>query len=989
VGEQLLSNAANNYTGTTKITQGTLSIGLAGSFGTGQIILNGGKFKSYISGTLIANQISAAADSTIEGNHTTLSGNLTGTGHVDIVGGTVTLTGNNSGFSGGLSFADGFGVGNDNALGTGALTTDAGSGTISLAPSVTSVTLANNIGIPTGTLLVRLANAGDTLRLNGVISGTGKLWLNSAGGTLAGTLILGGANTLSGGVEATSGTIGIANNAALGTAAFKVAAGTTPVTMLAVGGSYSFNNGVILAGSLIVDTAGNDLGMNGVISNAGSLTKSGSGTLTLGGLAANTYGGGTFLNGGTLSISRNNQLGTAGTGLTFNGGALRVTGVVDTTTARPIVLNGEGGFDIADGSNIFTLNQVISGTGGLRKLGAGALTLKAANSFTGNSFLDAGLLIVNNDQGLGATGSLTINGGRLSSTASRTIGNDVVLTGAGDINTNSFSFTLTGVVSGSGGILTKNGSGHLILTGVNTYDGGTLLDTDTIEIDNDAALGTGLVTMANVTTLRANADVTLANAFSITNATVDTQANIVELDGDVSGSDLHKADSGTLILANANAGLAGTTALNAGTIEVGADTALGTSSLTMADGTSLSTTTGSVLFLDNAVTLQGDATIGDNGILLGLSGNVDGGGKLTKGDGAILLLLGNNSYMGGTVVNTGELGVGQNSSLGTGTLTLGDATLLEGWNLGVVLSNDIDIAGASADFLASDLTLAGHISGGTLNVVDGGGTLALTNAGNTQAQTVIKSGTLAIGADGVLGSGNLTFDYSGSGNVATLQFTTDTTVGHDVVLTTDGTVDTNAFVSEFAGVVSGSGQLTIIGNGTLVLSNTNTMGSVLINDATVSVTNASSLGAGPVTFVNGVVEDNGGNMTLANAMSVDSGNSGVLDLVSEASTVKLTGALSGAGEYVFTNGGTVEIDSANAGMTGTVVADNITLAIGDAGAIGTAALTLQEANFVKHHDRSDLCRTHCAGWRQHRWRRRGRSGVDRCHQRRQRTRHLS
>src|SRR5690606_42145818 len=65
---------------------------------------------------------------------------------------------------------------------------------------------------------------------------------------------------------------------------------------------------------------------------------------------------------------------SAAGGLTFDGGILQVTGTSFTTTGRAITWgNGGGGFDIASLDNTFTLNQSLSGTGGLAKLGAGTL----------------------------------------------------------------------------------------------------------------------------------------------------------------------------------------------------------------------------------------------------------------------------------------------------------------------------------------------------------------------------------------------------------------------------------------------------------------------------------------------------------------------------------------------------------------------------------------------------------------------------------------
>ena len=76
----------------------------------------------------------------------------------------------------------------------------------------------------------------------------------------------------------------------------------------------------------------------------------GSGTTIL--TATNSYSGGTTLTRGTLSVSKDENLGEAAGGLTFNGGTLQVTGKTMTSTARAITLEAAGGgLDINDAAN--------------------------------------------------------------------------------------------------------------------------------------------------------------------------------------------------------------------------------------------------------------------------------------------------------------------------------------------------------------------------------------------------------------------------------------------------------------------------------------------------------------------------------------------------------------------------------------------------------------------------------------------------------------
>ncbi|MET8524062.1 autotransporter-associated beta strand repeat-containing protein, partial [Nocardioides sp. NPDC004968] len=120
--------------------------------------------------------------------------------------------------------------------------------------------------------------------------------------------------------------------------------------------------------------------------------------------ADNTYTGGTTINGGTLSVAADNNLGAASGGLTFNGGILQVTGTAFNSTARTITWGANGGgFDIADAANSFTVAQNLTAGGPLAKYGTGTLTLTGTNTYTGGTTISAGTLQLGNG---GETGSI-------------------------------------------------------------------------------------------------------------------------------------------------------------------------------------------------------------------------------------------------------------------------------------------------------------------------------------------------------------------------------------------------------------------------------------------------------------------------------------------------------------------------------------------------------------------------------------------------------
>ncbi|MEY2151550.1 autotransporter domain-containing protein [Rhodanobacter sp. 115] len=247
------------------------------------------------------------------------------------------------------------------------------------------------------------------------------------------------------------------------------------LTLVGAGGSAP----VIRVG----DGSGAGTGMTATIGNvlAGSagLTKTDLGTLVLGG--ANTYTGGTFVDGGTLSVSGDGNLGAASGGLTLDGGTLRVTGTAFRSTARTLTLGSAGGgFDIADAGNTFTVDQALSGSGSLTKRGTGTLLLTGANTYTGGTVVEAGTLA-------GDTASLR---GAIADNATLSIA---------QASDSSFDGTLSGH-----GTLLKSGAGTLTVNGTNPFAGTTTVQAGSLVVGDDshasATLG-GTVTVTAGATL--------------------------------------------------------------------------------------------------------------------------------------------------------------------------------------------------------------------------------------------------------------------------------------------------------------------------------------------------------------------------------------------------------------------------------------------------------------------------------------------------------
>ena len=179
----------------------------------------------------------------------------------------------------------------------------------------------------------------------------------------------------------------------------------------------------------------------------GGIEKIGAGTIVL--AAANSYTGGTTINGGTLSISSDANLGAASGGLTFIGGTLENTAAL--TTARAITLANTGTFKTtAD----LTATGVISGGGALTKAGNGRLTLTGNNSYAGGTIIHAGTVSVSADANLGdAAGGLIFHGGTLQNTAAFTTARAVALGAGGGTFDTLADLTAAGIICGAGALI--------------------------------------------------------------------------------------------------------------------------------------------------------------------------------------------------------------------------------------------------------------------------------------------------------------------------------------------------------------------------------------------------------------------------------------------------------------------------------------------------------------------------------------------------------
>ncbi len=759
--------------------------------------------------------------------------------------------------------------------------------------------------------------------MSSTISGTGGLTKLGSG-----TLTLSGSNSFTGTISLNKGLLAASALSSLGSGS----------ALIFNGGGFKFLSSFDLSsrtlafqsGSASIDTNGYDVAVSNAISGAGGLTKLGLGTLTLSG--TNTFAGAVNVNNGFLAASLLSNLGS-GTALNFNGGGFRFLSVLD-FSSRTIAFQSGGatfdtnGFDVA-------VSNIISGTGGLTKLGAGTLTLSGTNTFTGAVNVNGGTVALSVLSNLGNGTALNVNGGGLKFLAAVDLARAVAIqSGGATFDTNGYDVTVSKAISGPGG-LTKLGSGTLALSGTNSFAGAVIINAGTVA-------ASALSNLGNASTLNFNGGgFRFLSSFDLSSQTIslqsvsstfDTQsydAVISSLISDDGG--LTKIGAGTLTLSGTNT-FTGAVNVNVGTVAVSSLSNLG-------NGTALNFNGGGFKFLSSfdlasrTVTLQSvSSTFDTQSYDDVISSTISGTGGLTKIGAGTLTLAGANTFTGTVSVNVGTLAVSSLSNLGGGT-TLN----FNGGSLKFLAALDLSSrkiafqsGGATFDTNGFDLTVSNVISGaGGLTKV-GLGTLILSGANTFTGAVSVNVGTVAVSSLSNLGNGTA-LNFNGGG----LKFLSSFDLARAVAIQSDGaTFDTNGFDLTASKVISGAGGFSKIGLGTLTLSGANTFtGAVNVNSGTVAASASSNLGSGSALNFNGGGLTFLSSFTLAHPVAIQS------DLTAfdtQAFNVVLSQTVSGDGSLTKLGEGTLTLSGVNT-FTGTVNVNAGTLAASASSNLGNGS----------------------------------------------------
>ena len=276
--------------------------------------------------------------------------------------------------------------------------------------------------------------------------------------------------------------------------------------------------------------------------------------------------------------------------------------------------------------------------------------------------------------------------------------------------------------SGGAGQLGKTGTGTLLLSGGNTYSGGTTISAGTLGAYSASSLGSGALTFNGGTLQIEQTGYSDGRLITLnpTNGTIDLAGSTAAFSGAISGAgSLTVISSGTLILSGANAYTGGTTVTGKAVLNVASDGNLGGAAgvLTLNNGGTLQPS--SDFASARAITLAGTGGVIDTqGFSVALSGGIGGGAvPLTKVGSGALTLSGVNTYTGGTNLQQGTLLLGANNALpttGPVTLSAGTSLGLNGFDqtnaLGAVSNAGLMALGANSVNLAGGYTGAGTIS---------------------------------------------------------------------------------------------------------------------------------------------------------------------------------------------------------------------------------------------------------------------------------------
>jgi autotransporter-associated beta strand protein len=934
-------SGAGTLTHSIAAATGTLRLDAANTF-TGLV--------QNVSGTLALNSVFAVQDATLD---------------TDNLGGTVTFL--NNSYIGGLTGSTAFTlpggatttIGGVNAAVT-ALYNGALSGTTQLYKQQAGVQTLGGTSTRTTATTFIAAGAIQLTNANGLYSASGS----------GATTVNGGGLWLSSGITTPSTapltlyTTSTGTSSALrSVSGSNIYAGTIDVTNTFVGDIVSIyadlTSTLTLSSTVTLSTIVNFSGtgthvVTGTLTATGAVQKSDAGILKLQNASTKSAGAWT-LNGGETWLANANALGGSGSSIAVStvaaGAALYVVGAITIPSNKTIsalagtlgaISTGGGTWSgaitlsastatIANSTgSTFTVSATVnpsasnytltySGNGVIAQTGAitgsrasavtvnmsgGTVTFSGANNYTGTTTLSAGTANAGIANTAGTSGpfgastaasSILMTGGTLQYSSVNTFDYSGRLGTAGsqtwNIDTNGQSVTFASALQGTGSSLTKLGTGTLTLSGANTYTGAVTVSAGTLTASTATSLGA-----ASSTT-----DVSVANGATLILSSVGNT---------VYSSRTLKLSGGSAINLTVSTGnrytFAAITANTANTIFTGNGFLIGP----VATGTTTPTfspeLSGDQLSIESAITGTGGMTVG------------------RLGDAGTVVLPAANSSLSGTVALAyATLIIGDNASLGTGTLTIANGTAIDVVSVALNVVNPITVNGsftyrgfdnltqatgaisiaapATVTVSANTLSLGGAVAFSNALTKAGAGTLALPSANTGGGGVTLSAGTLSIGNASALGTGTLVF------NGGTLDASTSLTVTNALTVSANITFTGTAALTLSAAVALGDARTVTVNGSTLTLSGVVSGGALKLTKAGAGIlklTNANTYSGGT---------DIGGTGTVQAGNTQALSNNGTVRLTASGATLQTLTAGSQNGKLTITGyldnsaGGTIKI----------------------------------------------------------------------------------
>jgi rhamnogalacturonan endolyase len=761
------------------------------------------------------------------------------------------------------------------------------------------------------------------------VSGSLLIGSGSTGGTGSGTVNSFGTLTNNGGtLSAANTSLNPGNGSVTSSALLAINGGTNNLGAVSIkrsSGTSSFNA----------------IGTEGLVIYNGIVTMN---NLNVGGTGGNSYlsaiiAGGIVTNTGNVLI--NQVTGGRGSRLLQTGGLFVVPdpGIVNLNGTGPTAIHI---YSVIGGTNI--VGGILFGTG----------------SSTNASYFTNSAVIYVGSQGIASNGVVALqtslnNGGVFGATANWTGSVAMLLAGGTftfspmDLNGAGHIITLTGALSGGGGLQVANG-GTLVLSNANSYSGGTIVSAGTLVLGNASALPAGSSLAIGGTGTAGTVDLAGFTPLVSSLATIGSAANQLITNSSA-------ANAATLLFSNSTVGSVFGGLIAGGSKPINVNDLGGNLTLsgqnnysgnifvnngTLALSGAGSTFSGASIVLSNSASILDVSGMG--GITLGAGQSLSGFGVVTgnvtaancqvtpgsNGNGGALSLS-NNLTLSGNVTNRFDLLFDPNAA-GNDQIIVGGTLNLSGLNTVQINPLNGTLSAGTYHLITCNSVGSGGAGNFQVTTTPGSGLQAAINVTATGVDLIVtqSSKVLVWTGDGAanlwdlvstnwLDAGTPTAfadeDFAVFDDTSTNPVVNLTGALQPVAVTVNAAINTYTFAG--TGKITGTVTLTKTNSGTLIVLTTNDYNGV------------TTISQGTIQVGNGVASG-----TLGTGLIVDNG----LLSMQQPGNNSLSNLISGAGSLLQAGSGTLTLGASNTYSGGTTISAG-TLQIGTGGAVGSGNVT--------------------------------------------------